>query len=105
MGDSRNAELMVRAIGRFAAGKCVKILVLGMWAGKDNDDKLHQAELDRLDTMLRDEGKKYRKWEFLSVGCTELAGSKHFTSHGARTILNTHKKVFDRFFRTGSIYK
>ena len=98
---------MVRAIGRFAAGKCVKILVLGMWAGKDNDDKLHQAELDRLDNMLRDEGKKYRKWEFLSVGCTELAGSKHFTSHGARTILNTHKKVFDRFFRTaaGSIYK
>ena len=96
---------MVRAIGRFAAGKCVKILVLGMWAGKDNDDKLHQAELDRLDNMLRDEGKKYRKWEFLSVGCTERAGSKHFTSHGARTILNTHKKVFDRFFRTGSIYK
>ena len=105
MGDSRDVKLIVCVFVRFAVGKCVKILVLGMWAGKDNVDKLHQAELDHLDNALRREGKKYRRWDFLSVGCAELAGSKHFTSHGARTILKTHKKELGRFFSSGSIYK
>ena len=94
---------MVRATCRFAAGKCVKVLVLGMWAGNDNDDELHQAELDALDNKLLHEGKKYRRWEFLSVGCSQLKGTKHFTSHGARTILNTHRKELHRFVCTGSI--
>ena len=50
---------MVRATCRFVAGKCVKVLVRGMWAGNDNEDELHQAELGALDNTLMHEGKQY----------------------------------------------
>ena len=71
-------------------------MVLGPWAGKGAT----AGHLSRVEGLQSQFERRTRAWEYLQIGCEYVDGPdpKHFTSQGARTILNTHKARFGRFY-------